>query len=359
MGRTRPLTEDDVRSVGELYRTVLGSGNGRSAAELDGYLREILCRHPWIDPSLPSLVYEEDGRIVGCLGVMPRRMSIAGLPIQAAVSHSFMVAPSSRASLAGLELGKAFLSGRQDLSLAEGGDRSRRLLQGFGGTTALLYSLHWTRPLRPSRYALSFLRRRGLPSVLAGALAPLCYAADATISWIHPEPLRPPPAGVSAEELDCRTLLRGLPVVSRCRALRPEYDAESLHWLLSLLSRKKSRGALQKIALRDGSRETIGWYMYYLNPGGISEVVQIAGREGRFGDVLDHLLDHAWRRGAVAVSGQLEPQELQTLWARSCVFHHDGASWALIHARRRDVLEAIHRGDAFMTRLEGEWWIGY
>ena len=106
------------------------------------------------------------------------------------------------------------------------------------------------------------------------------------------------------------------------------------------------------------SREIVGWYLYYLNPGGISEVVQIAARDGCFGATLDHLLYHAWQRGAVAVSGQLDPSEIQAFWGRSCVFHHDGASWVLVHARRPDVLEAIHRGDAFMTRLEGEWWIG-
>ena len=85
---------------------------------------------------------------------------------------------------------------------------------------------------------------------------------------------------------------------------------------------------------------------------------QIAAKDGLFGTILDHLLYHAWHRGSVAVSGQLDPLEIQAFWERSCVFHHDGASWVLVHARRREVLEAIHRGDAFLTRLEGEWWIG-
>jgi GNAT acetyltransferase-like protein len=358
MGRTRPLTEDDVRGISELHRAVFGSNNGHFRGDLAAYLGEILCGHPWIDASMPSLVREEEGRIVGCLGVMPRRMSIGGRPVRAAVSHTFMVEPSSRGTLAGLELARTFLSGSQDLSLAEGGDRSRRLLEGLGGATALLYSLHWTRPLRPSRYALSFLKRRGLAPLLSAALKPLCYAADTVISWIHPEPLRPPPAGISAQDLSCRALLETLPEVSGRRGLRPDYDTESLRWLLAFLGRKRGRGALQTIAVRDGCREIIGWYLYYLKPGGISEVVQIAAREGRFGTILDHLLDHAWRRGAIAVSGQIEPLELQTFWSRSCVFHHDGASWVLVHSRRQDVLQAIHRGDAFLTRLEGEWWIG-
>ncbi len=359
MGCVRPLVPEDIPRIAELYRSVFGPRNGVAPAQVASYLHEILFQNPWRDPELPSLTYEDgQGRIIGCLGVMPRRMSIAGVPIQAAISHSFMVEPTCRASLAGVELGKAFLAGRQDLSMAEGGDVSRRMMEGFGGSTALLFSLRWTRPLRPTRYVLSFLKRRRLPGSVAAALVPICYAADALGTFIRGGPLRLPAPRLAAEELQDGTLLGALGAVTWRRSLRPEYDAESLRWLLDLLGRKRSRGALQKVALRNASREIVGWYLYYLNPGGISEVVQIAARDGLFGTILDHLLYHAWHRGSVAVSGQLDPLEIQAFWERSCVFHHDGASWVLVHARRREVLEAIHRGDAFLTRLEGEWWIG-
>jgi len=72
----------------------------------------------------------------------------------------------------------------------------------------------------------------------------------------------------------------------------------------------------------------------------------------------DHLFERAYRGGAVAVSGQMDPAAFQALAARRCMFHHDGISWFLIHSRDPEVLAAIHRGDAFLTRLEGEWCIG-
>jgi len=28
-----------------------------------------------------------------------------------------------------------------------------------------------------------------------------------------------------------------------------------------------------------------------------------------------------------------------------------------VHSKRADLREAIQRGDAFLTRLEGEWWM--
>jgi hypothetical protein len=31
----------------------------------------------------------------------------------------------------------------------------------------------------------------------------------------------------------------------------------------------------------------------------------------------------------------------------------------LVHARHQEIVNAIHRGDAFLSRSEGEWWIRF
>src|SRR2546428_7119045 len=167
-GRVRPLAERDVPQVVDLYERIFRKSGTHDPVAAGEYLHEIFCRNPWRHEALPSLVYEDEaGRIAGCLGVMPRRMSFEGRPIEAAISHTFMVEPGSRSSLAALALARTFLSGVQDLSIAEGGGPSRRILERFGGSTSLLYSLRWTRPLRPSRYVLSILKRRGLPAAVS------------------------------------------------------------------------------------------------------------------------------------------------------------------------------------------------
>ena len=110
----------------------------------------MLFNNPRRDPELPSWVAEEDGRISGFYAVMPRRMSLRGRPVRVAVGCQFMVDPHKRDSITALQLAKAFVSGPQDLTLADGAnDLSRRMWMGIGGTVPLLYSLHWTRPLRP------------------------------------------------------------------------------------------------------------------------------------------------------------------------------------------------------------------
>ena len=54
--------------------------------------------------------------------------------------------------------------------------------------------------------------------------------------------------------------------------------------------------------------------------------------------------------------GRLDPGSIETLLAERCLMHVGAGSWALVHSRRRELLEPLHRGDAFLTRLEGEWW---
>jgi len=212
--------------------------------------------------------------------------------------------------------------------------------------------------LRPTRYILSFLRRRGLPAAAAWACAPLCSAADALAPLVLGEPARQARPRSKGEELGTGDLLECLSRLTVDRALRPHYNRASLDWLLGLLEKRTHRGTLQRVAVRDGAGDLLGWYLYYLNPGGISEVVQMGARKASMDEVLTHLCHHARAGGAVAVSGQMDPAAFPALAARGSVFHHDATSWFLVHSVHPRLLAAIHRADAFLTRLEGEWCIG-
>ncbi len=145
---------------------------------------------------------------------------------------------------------------------------------------------------------------------------------------------------------------------SRDRALRPTYHAGSLKWLLELLARENADAPLRGIIVRAASGETVGGYLYYGHATGFGEVVQIVARPTSVEAVLDHLFIDAYRHGLVAVSGQLDPPFLNALAARHCLFNRGDGSWLLFHAKDPDLAAAIHRGDALLTRLDAEWWIG-
>jgi len=72
--------------------------------------------------------------------------------------------------------------------------------------------------------------------------------------------------------------------------------------------------------------------------------------------VLRHLLRDAWRRGLTAIAGRVEPGCVEELAAHGSRFGRQGP-WMLIHSPRVELMHAIAGGDAFVSRLEGEWWL--
>jgi len=320
----------------------------------------MLFDNPWCDLELPSWVAEENGRVSGFYAVMPRRMLLHGRPIRVAVGCQFMVDPDKSDSLMALKLAKACLSGPQDLTLADGAnDRARRMWIGIGGTASLLYSLQWTRPLRPAGYVLSLLQERaGFPAPLALAARPLGMLADAVAARLRPNRFLREETELAEDALDPGAMVAHLPDVLDGNALQPVYDARSLAWLLDQAARKTRHGKLRARAVRDGKRRLIGWYLYYAQAGRVSEVLQIAARHGSFDRVLQRLLVDAWRRGAAAVRGRVDPRFVQELSDRHC-WSRWGGTWTLVHSPHADIMAAIHQGDAFLSRLEGEWWLRF
>lgn len=360
MATIRVLSEDDVPAAAALFARVYPQHRWHSQAACESYFREMLFDNPWCDPELPSWVAEQDGRIIGMQTIMPRPMRFHGRQLRAAVSCQFMVDPDKRRSLVALQLMKAYLSGPQDLSLADGAsDQSRRLWIGLGGTAPLLYGLHWTRPLRPARFALSLLQEHSaLPRALAFAARPVCALVDALAGRLRQNRYCLEAGGVVEETLDPATMLSHLPDILGGSALQPVYDARSLAWLLEQTGRKIRHGTLRARAVLNSDRQLIGWYLYYLQPNAVSEVIQLAATDRSYDQVLQRLLADAWRHGATAVRGRLDPRYTQELSTRYAWFRREGP-WTLVHSRHAEIMAAIHRGDAFLSRLEGEWWLRF
>lgn len=352
------FTPPDIPQVVSLHKRIFPE-SALPCEDLAGYFRRMFFENPWYDPAIPSLVYRgEEEKILGFYGVVPRRMRWRGQPVRVALSTQFMVDPSIRHQLAAVALQSAFFAGPQDLSLTDGAnDASRKVWEALGGFTAFPYSVHWTRILRPGRYLLSRGRERGLPALLHAALRPFCAAADCAAARLRFSPFRQA-AQPAEEQLSSRMLLQFLSSFEGPGPLWPEYDEESLGWLLEEAARKECHGRLRTLLVRNNAGHVAGWCMYYLKPGGVSQVLQLAGARNAIPRVLHQLFYHAWRGGAAAVSGRLDPALVEALSRERCLFHFNGP-WVLVHSRRPELREIILRGEAFLTRLEGEWWMRF
>ena len=323
---------------------------------LGAYFERIFFQHPWPDEELPSWVHEDaSGRVVGFLGVMPHRMLWRGQAIRLAVATQLMVEPLSR-GLVGRSLVRAFLAGPQDCSLSDtANDTARRIWESLGAGTSMIHSLVWLRALRPCRDLASRLAHGLAARGAVYAARPLLAAGDAFAARLAGGAARKPAGTI--QPLTPALMLAHLDVLEG-RALRPSYEQGALDWQLEQVAEKRQFGTLERALVRDPAGEAAGWFLYFLNPGGVSQVVQLAARPAAHTLVLQHLFHHAWSRGAAALAGRLEPGLVPELAALGCGFGRDGP-WVLIHSRHPEIMLAVERGDAFLSRLDGEWWLSF
>ena len=355
MAEVRPFQERDLSEVAALFARVHPDDGGwPSEAACAAYFQEMFFGNPWADPALPSWVARDGERVVGFIGVMPRPMRHRGKPVRAAVLTQLMVEPQDkRYGLAAAQLLRAALAGPQDLTLSDGAnDASRRMWEACGGATLTLYGLQWRRLLRPARCALAML-----PGVAGRAAAmvaaPMAIAADAVATRRMGLGGRSP---LIEQALTATSLHSALETFAGGHALRPRFEVPALEWLLAQARGKRRHGELQSQLLRQGGR-VAGWFLYYLDAG-MSKVLQLAARPGCEDAVLAHLFEHAFRRGARAIEGRMEPRFARAISRRHCFFLVPSV-YVVAHARNPELLGALGAGDAFFSRLEGEWWMRF
>jgi hypothetical protein len=237
-------------------------------------------------------------------------------------------------------------------------DTSRALLERLGFTTILPFSVHWVRLLRPARcltFAMSHLTDSVFTAALELASKPFCNVADKMASRLSSSPFRQVKPRLQSMELDVETLLTCVAEFRNGYSLFPDYDAPSLTWLFAFMERMKGHGQhLRKLVLRDDSGKMVGWYIYYLTEGGFADVAQIGGTRKQLKDILDHLFYDAWTHGAIAVHGTVDRRLMDSFSDKNCFFTCRGG-WTLAHARKPSFLELLNNGDAFLSRLDGEW----
>ena len=203
----------------------------------------------------------------------------------------------------------------------------------------------------------SWLRNRRPLTPLAALTAPLMALADTIAVRTASSPFSTPaPRGV-ADDLSEETFLQHWPRLAGPGSLRADYDDRALRWLMECARQRKVGGRLQATVIQHEGT-ILGWYIYHLNRDGGADVLQIAATASSIQDVLDHLFHQAARQRAVAVTGRLEPRFLQALSDNYCFFHRRGP-WMLVHSRRPELVRCFENENAFLSRLDGEWSLGF
>jgi hypothetical protein len=151
-------------------------------------------------------------------------------------------------------------------------------------------------------------------------------------------------------------MITHLPAVLDNARLCVDYDERFLEWLFREMAAVSSRGTLVRHLLWRGEN-LLGWYVAYIKPRGISNVIQIMATRSGLETVLDCLFAEAWNGGSGALEGRLEPALYEPLYRRRCLLRY--GTRALFHSRDQEVAAAISFGGSSLSRLDGDWWMGH
>lgn len=353
--RVRRFVDEDIPHVAELHRRVLVNAPASKIpmASYRKYFEEVFLR-PADHGVLTSLVYERQGDIRGFLGVAPRAMRFKRSPMLAAVCSQFVVDPKER-GLAGLQMLKACFAGPQDLSIAdEAGDNARKMWEWCGGAAVLPYSVHWVRPLQPAQAAVALIGRHVHTLPCRAAFTRVARLVDLVAGRRASRRKSAVPLRGSREELDEQTFLAELAEFSERRAIGPDYTAQSVAVMFGCLMRGRNDHLVRKQLVRDEFGKPIGSFIYVIADDGVAEVLHVAASTGGGRVVLDQLAVDALTQGAVAVAGTLDSELTPELSEKHSFLYRRG-HWTLAYSRDVDLMQALQRGDASLSRLQGEW----
>ena len=95
--------------------------------------------------------------------------------------------------------------------------------------------------------------------------------------------------------------------------------------------------------------------LYFRNPGGTAEVLDVPASEGRETEVVSHMLHELDREGHVAARGMSQPFLMNALM-RSRRMHFSHRGYFCMVSRHDDIRRAAATGDIYVGGLASESW---
>jgi hypothetical protein len=355
----RALAEGDIPQIAGLYWNYMRLRKGPPPSALVSLFHELYFESPFTSSDFASLVYDiPDHGIVGFLGGSVRQMSVCGKPMRVMFGGNLVVHPEYRSGLVAPRLVNTFRSNRYDIAMVDSANNiSKQILQRMGYEVVPALNIHWRRPLRPVQYGIYGVSVAATSSTLgrmAQVAQPLCRVADAVVSRIPANPFRQREPRLQGMDLDLETHLNCMVQFRQGYSIWSEYSLESLGWLTNWMERQAFRGVLRKIVLQDRNQKIVGWYLYYAKRGAVGEVVQIGGFPNSTKDILDHLFWDAQQQGVIGLHGVVDSRRIPDFSDRGCFFTCRGG-WTFATSPNPEVMQLLERGEAFLSRLDGEW----
>lgn len=357
----RPFEPDDIAQVASLWQYWFRGGGPAPAAGLEAYVKRMYFERPDSDPDVSSLVADDGrGKVLGFLGITTTPVLIDGTSQTMAGLFPPVLDPDASTTVAS-HLLRRFLGGPQAITCSDGGHiRYERIWELLGGCIAPLASLRWVKVLRPSRLGAERLLERGPTwNRLGNVLRPLAGGGDWLARRAGTVWLRAGEAAYSGEVLTPAGFIEALEHVHPRSRLRPLYSERYLAWQFAEMAKITEQGSFEATLVRAPDGGIAGWWIGYVNPGGVSRVFALDGFDRHMEGVVQHLFARADAAGVGALMGRLEPR-LRRSMARSGTLVYNGGSLKMVHTKTdARLLDDAILGRLAFSRLEGEnwyWW---
>ncbi len=334
------------------YAELVKRDPSKTPASFTWFFERTLLRQPFADPDIPSLVYEDrDAGPVGFLGSHLRPVRFGDRRLVGACFGPVLVAADQRRRGIATELLRRYLAGPQDLTF---NDRSidviHKTWMSNGGITDLPASIGWSCTLAPLGHIADTLSngrfsRKRLPG------GKVLSAFDTRVA----ARLIPQPSEGDLEPLSQPALTELLLDIGGQAELVPDYDEAYLSWLFATMEATELGDLVLRRLVRAEDGSAGGAYVTLVRRNGPAHLVQFVARRGRAGLVFDHLAHDAAAHGAVSLGGRIEPGLVPVLRSRRCRLVK--ADWAGFQARDSELSDAVLRGRARLSRMDGEWWM--
>jgi len=353
VNQLRSLEPTDIPQIVALRRRVFSHSSQASDAALARYYHTLFFENPWRDERYPSFVHEGSaGEILGFVGSIPRPMLLGAERLTAVIATELMVAPEARGFI-GLKLLRRLLDGPQHFTFSDmGNDEARTMYEGLGGSAALWYSLYWSASLDGSQLTFD-TSHAGSPRNLA---VRALRRASRVMERLSESSRTQNRITTRDEPLTPETVMSLMRRLAGKNTLVPEYEGHSFGWLMQRLAETpKFERVVTAQVIREG--EAIGFFVYVIRQDGEMDVVQLAALPRREGLTFDHLIHHAAAEGGAVLRGRFD-RRLAPLISERGLPLTLGQPWTLVRSARADVEAQFFSGNAILSRLDAEWWIG-
>lgn len=360
--KIRHVEPTDVEAVASLWQYWFRDKTREPEQGLVELARRVYFENPHTHDEVRSLVaVDEAGAVLGFLGVTVTPVIVDGREGLMAGVFPSVVDPDAPTTVAAFLLRK-FLSGPQDFTFSDGGHvKFERIWELLGGRILQLQSMRWMKVLRPSSVALqSLIARSRVAANLAGGLRYLSGGGDALLRVLARSRLTT--GGLAnayeVEPLTPKAMEEMAPRILGSSRLRPSYGEAQVSWQFEEMAKIASQGEFRARLVRTDQGAPVGWFVYYLNRGGVSRVYNIEARAPHMGGILETLFLEADRDGAGALIGRMEPR-LRSDLRRLGTLVYNGGSLLMAHSRDGTLVDDAELGRLAFSRLQGEnwyWW---